>query len=568
MHPSRVVTAALALSLALGCGGKARTAATSAEKVGVLAIKDNMIAGRPRQPGAPASSPQSTQILLVAFDGVNRDLLYDLLRRGLMPNLRDLLGGDQLAHAYLDDRFLANLPSTTMPAWTSIMTGHGAADTGVPNNEFFIRESKTFACPAPVSFVDATPTLEIYTDGYLDRMIEVPTLYEQIHQQDPAALIWVVMNHVFRGVDRMLLVKRSVMVRAFEGFLEKQLPKVSDRSSRKVYEQLDKSAIDNLVSALRHHRAVPDVLTLYISGTDLYAHVASEGPDEARRKYLVEVADPALAPLVTELRRQHALDRRWVLVTSDHGHTPILHDDAHAIGTTDGDAPGILRRAGFRVRPFRREVAASDPFDAVLAYGGALAFVYVANRAECTGVAPCPWREPPRYREDVLAAADAFWRNNNDGTLAPHMQNTLDLVLVRRPVPVPEVDRPFEVYLGEGKTQAIEDYLRDHPHPSYVDLPQRLAELAVGVHGERAGDILLVAHNGDRERIQDRYYFASPYHSWHGSPSKQDGEIPLIVANRQRDAVAIGAFVTPILGDRPYQRKITDLVMALRTRAP
>ncbi len=550
-----------------GCSATTQKA-KSVEKVGELAIRADMITGRARPPGVPASSPASPQVLILAFDGVNRDLLYDMLRAGQLPNLATLLGGDQLAHAHLDDRFLANLPSTTMPAWTSIMTGKGAGETGVPNNEFFIRETKTLACPAPVSFVDAVPTLEIYTDGYLDKLIAVPTLYEKIHEQDPAALVWVVMNHVFRGVDRMFLTKRSVMLRAFEGEIERQVEKhLTSKESRKLYEGMDRSAIDNLVSHLKTG-AVPDVLTLYLSGTDLYAHVAQEGPDQARRTYLAEVVDPALAPLVSRMRERKMLDDRWVIVTSDHGHTPILHDDAHALGTTDGDAPGILRRTGFHVRPFERHVAASDPFNAVIAYGGAMAFVYLADRSKCPGLGACAWSDPPRYREDVLAAAEGFWRNNTDGSLAPHMKGTLDLVLVRKPRPVVEVDAPFEVYVGDGRTQPIDDYLKEHPHPTYIDAAKRFEELAVGVHGERAGDILLLAHNGDRENIEQRYYFAAPYHSWHGSPSKRDSEIPLIVANPRHDAAKINAWVTPILGDRPYQRKITDLVLGLRAHPP
>ena len=74
---------------------------------------------------------------------------------------------------------------------------------------------------------------------------------------------------------------------------------------------------------------------------------------------------------------------------------------------------------------------------------------------------------------------------------------------------------------------------------------RRLDELAVGVHGDRAGDILLLAHDGDRDTPEERYYFAAPFRSWHGSPSKQDSEVPLIVANPHVDAAAIRAWQTP-----------------------
>ncbi|CAN5891806.1 hypothetical protein BH11MYX2_BH11MYX2_33830 [soil metagenome] len=556
--------AALALA-ACHAPQRARTAA----KVVDLVIKSDSIEGRKRPAGLAPNSPQSSQILLLAIDGASRDQLYELLRAGQLPNLAELLGGDSLAHAYLDEHFLSNLPSTTMPAWSSALTGVGAAETGVPNNEYWIRETKTFACPAPVTFSDAAPTLEIYTDGYLGRLIEVPTVYERIHEQDPAALVWVVMNHVFRGADRTLLTKRTVMLRAFEGFAEKVARKVlTKEESRKIYADLDNAAIENLTSKLKDG-PTPDVLTLYISGTDLYAHIATEGPDEARREYLTEVVNPALAKVVKAMRERNMLENRWVIVTADHGHTQVIHDEQHAIGTSEEDTPGVLHKVGFKTRPFEREVSKHDTFNSVLAYGGAIAFVYLADRSKCDGTKPCAWTDPPRYREDVLAVADALYRSNEDGVIATKMKGTLDMVLVRRPKPVAEVDLPFEVYIGDGHTQSIDAYLNTHPHRTYIDVAGRLKELAVGPHGERAGDIMLIAHNGDRATPEERFYFeAVPYRSWHGSPSKQDSEIPLIVANPRHSTTAIQPWVNNLLGSTPYQRKLTDIMLGLRTKPP
>lgn len=553
--------AAVLATFAFGCGATA--------KVGQLVVTGEDKTVRKRPPNARPSSPGSTQILFVAFDGVSRDLLYELLRAGKLPNLSELLGGDGLSHAHLDDTFLSNLPSTTMPAWVSVQTGMGAAETGVTGNEYFIRERRELACPAPVSFNDPEPTLSIYTDDYLNKLVGVPSVYERIHEADPNALIWVGMNHFFRGADKLLLAKRTVLVKALNGFLETQIEKLDGKQPRNIYRDLDEAAVDAIVSRLDAKAAVPDVLTLYISGTDLYAHVAKEGPDEARRQYLIEVADPALAPLVKKLREKSALDNRWVIVSADHGHTKVLHDTDHAIGTGEDGAPEVLKKAGFRMRPFKQNVPKDDPFSAVFAYGGATAYVYLADRSKCPGEHDsCAWSEPPRYKEDVLAAAEALYRNNEDGSLVPHIKGKLDMIFVRQPKPVREIDNPFEVYVGDGKTMSIDEYLRAHPHPTYIKVAERMEELAVGRFGERAGDIMLLTHSGDRDTPEQRYYFAAPYRSWHGSPSRADSEIPLIVANNHQRAAAIRAFVQPILGDRPFQRKVTDIIMKLRTSPP
>ena len=208
-------------------------------------------------------------------------------------------------------------------------------------------------------------------------------------------------------------------------------------------------------------------------------------------------------------------------------------------------------------------------FNAVIALGGAMAYVYVADRTQCPGERDvCKWDIAPRYEEDVLVAADAFYRANLDGSGYPEFKGRLDMVLTRRPKAAAEVDNPFEVYVGNGKTQPLEDYLHDHPHPTYVDMDRRLRDLAVGVHGDHAGDVLLLATNGNVSDSHERYYFSHPYKSWHGSPSRQDSEIPLIVANRGFSTAEIGAWVTASLGERPTQQGIGTMMVNLRTHPP
>jgi len=304
---------------------------------------------------------------------------------------------------------------------------------------------------------------------------------------------------------------------------------------------------------------------VYLSGTDLYGHVAAEGPDKARRAYLREVLDPQITLLEKELRKRGMLDDRWVVITSDHGHTEVMEDQQHSLATDGPDEPPrVLEARGFRVREFAREVPADADFQAVLAYQGAIAYVYAADRSTCPIKGDvCDWKKPPRFEEDVLEVAKGYYQANEDGTGCPGMKGTLDLVLARKPVPYADVDLPFEVYDGKGLVP-VSAYLAAHPHPSYVDLDQRLRDLAVGPHGERAGDVILIAHNGDRDQPSERYYFASPYRSWHGSPSRKDSEVPLIVAHPRFQATAIGQRVGAVLGKNPRQQKVTDLLLSLR----
>jgi Type I phosphodiesterase / nucleotide pyrophosphatase len=526
---------------------------------------------RERPKGAPERSAGRPSILFVEIDGVDRALLYDMLRAGELPSLARLLGGSgsTFPHAYFDPAIVSTLPSSTMVAWATALTGVPPARHGIAGNEFFIRETLQFAAPVPVSIDDSSPVLACYTDDYVDRLRLAPSVWERMRGDDPDVLVWVAMQHFHPGADRLLLTDRNVIAKAFEAFVEEQVAeKVADTHSRAVYEDLDEEVVDVVTDELRTG-VVPDVLAVYLSGTDSYAHVADEGPDPARRTYLREVIDPLVARLATRLDERDALANRWVVLTSDHGHSEVLRDDRHALSMAgDHEPPALLAKAGFRVRPFKLDVPRDADFQAVLAYEGAMAYLYVADRATCgTPGRACDWMRPPRYREDVLAAADAFYTNNRDGRMVPELRATLDMVLVRRPRPVAEQDLPFEVYVGGGRSVPVAAYLRAHPHPTYVDLDARLHDLAVGPHGERAGDVVLIAHNGDRTRPEDRYYFASLYRSWHGSPARKDSEIPLIVAHPALPAATVAEVVRRTIGGHPRQQAITDVLLALRQPA-
>jgi hypothetical protein len=523
---------------------------------------------RERPAGTAPNSPALPGLLILALDGIDRSLLYAMLGAGELPAIATLLGGSRGAyfpHAHFDETLLSTLPSSTLAAWVTTFTGVPPSVHGVSGNEFFIRSERRFAAPAPVGFDDPAPVVATYYDDYVNDLVHVPTVYERMRQRDPDVLIWVAMHQLYRGADRLMLARRTVMFDAFEAYAQAELAEAADqKKSRKVYQALDEEVVDDVAEALADG-PVPDVLTVYVAGSDLFAHVATDGPDTARRAYLHEVVDPLVGRLGEALVARGALANRYVIVTADHGHTAVEHDERHALGAGDASPPAaVVQAAGYRLRPFRLETKRED-FDAVLAYGGAFAYVYAADRSTCPRPGDvCAWTHPPRFAEDVLPLAERFYVNNLDGRDVPAMRGTLDMILTRRPRAQPEDDVPFDVYVGNGQLVPVARYLQTHPHPTYVDVERRLRDLAAGPLGERAGDILLIAHSGDRERPEDRYYFAAPYRSWHGSPSKRDSEIPLIVAHPLQTGEKIGRRVRAALGDTRRQERVTDLLMALR----
>lgn len=98
------------------------------------------------------------------------------------------------------------------------------------------------------------------------------------------------------------------------------------------------------------------------------------------------------------LEKSGFLEDSYIVVTSDHGLTDVRPDDRNSLGMERDDEPAaLLRGAGFRPRPFQLEIRDDHDFNAVLAYQGGMAYVYVADRSTC--------REPGTTLQLETAAA-------------------------------------------------------------------------------------------------------------------------------------------------------------------
>jgi hypothetical protein len=332
---------------------------------------------------------------------------------------------------------------------------------------------------------------------------------------------------------------------------------------RETYSELDFTSVDQLLTAIEKY-GVPDLQVVYFPGIDLFTHVA-DAPLLEEVSYLTTVTDSAIGRVLARYDSLGVLDSTYVVFVSDHGHTPVLGDDRHALGAEgDDEPPAVLTRAGFRVRPFVIEPGdAEQDYQATVAYQGAMAYVYLADRSTCPRPGDrCDWARPPRHQEDVLPVLQAFVQANSVGSPIPALEGTLDLVLARATGAAGTDAPPFEVFDGE-RLVPVGEYLRRNPRPDLLRFEERIRGLGAGPFGNRAGDILLLARSGASRPIEERFYFSGPYHSWHGSPEPQDSEIPLVVARRGADASRIRALVEPHLSPSPSQLDLTPIVLAL-----
>jgi hypothetical protein len=505
------------------------------------------------------------RVIVVALDGVGATELRRALSGGQMPRTAALLGRETAPGVYADAWWapgvLSILPSTTFAAWASVFTGQPPARTGVPGNEWFAREEMRFYAPAPVSLTQHEHALEVYTDQLMGRVLRAPTVYEQADVRAHVSL-----QAFHRGADLLTVPEPGSygrMITEMAGGIVGE-----ETVGQEVYEELDEAAAESLVESIRRH-GVASLQTIYFPGVDLYTHVAAD-PLNDQVRYLGQVVDPALHQVLQAYRRAGVLGSTWIVLVADHGHTPVLPDDRHALGAEgDDEPPQVLRNAGFRTRPLEIELdSAREDYQAAFAYQGAFAYVYLADRSTCPRSGDrCDWKRAPRLEQDVLPVARAFWQAGQTGAGVPALRGAVDLVFARPPRPPGQDALPFQVFDGE-RLVPIGAYLAANPRPELLDLERRLQGLAAGPYGHRAGDVLLMARTGVHLPVEQRFYFSSSYHSWHGSATLQDSEIPLLVAHVGATGAQVRARVQRATGERPDQLRITPLVLDLLRAGP
>jgi hypothetical protein len=452
---------------------------------------------------------------------------------------------------------LSILPSSTIAAWSAIFTGTAPAVNGVVGDEWFERESGTFLAPVPVSALDTADVTKVVTGDLIGKELKTPTLYEWIKKNVDVAML-----SVHRGATLYTTVSPASLT-DFLGFLIKGALKGID-AEKSIAAALDLSATEKLIEAIEN-KGAPDLQVVYFPGIDIFTHVA-EDPLAGQVRYLQFVTDKRIGEVLDEYRKKGVLDNTYVIVISDHGQIPTLNDDQHKLGTDDEHSPfAVLKQSGYRVRKPLLTLGALDrDYQAVLAYQGFMAYVYLADRSTCAEEhQPCDWPKPPRFKEDVLPALQAFYKANQSGENVPELKGALDLIFGREPTAPGQNAKPFQIFDGK-RLVPIAEYLKLHPRPDLLDLNQRMQWLGAGPYGNRAGDIVLLAKACTQLPIEQRFYFASVTHyTWHGSACEQDSHIPFVLAQVGGSGERMRSILRKFGGDAPTELMMTPLAREL-----
>jgi Type I phosphodiesterase / nucleotide pyrophosphatase len=509
----------------------------------------------------PRVTEPGPNVLIFGFDGTGYNQLEEAMKSGHAPNLAALLGknlgGGSYDHAYSAPDAESIFPSITVAAWSAIFTGAPTAYNSIPGNEWFAREQMQFYAPVPVSVPETGDTLKMLSDNLVGRQLTSPTLYQQAGVSSGVS-----MNMIYRGADTFTVVAPSAFVTMVSDYMAGTTDQES--GNRALYQHLDENSVAKLLDTFKT-RGIPRLQTVYFPGIDLYTHVAPGDPLEQEVNYLEEVTDPLVGKVIAEYQSRGMLQNTYVLVIADHGHTPVLSDKEHALGVDPETGPAaVLKNAGYRMRPFvLNPSSGQQDYQAAFAYEDSIAYVYLADRSTCPNPSnKCDWTKPPRYKEDVMPAVRAFYQANKTGKGAPRLKGKLEMILARRPGLDDGVTREYRVYDGRRLVE-LEDYVKDHRDLDLLDIDRRMKWLSVGPHGDRAGDILLMARTGLKVPIAKRYYFAHLFHSVHGSGSEQDSHIPLILSHQGCSSRTLKKAMLGVTGEPPTQLKFTPLVLKL-----
>ena len=513
------------------------------------------------KPAATATTKGGPRVIIFALDGAGPDQLMEAIRSGKAPRIATLLGKERgsglFEHGYAAPRAVSILPSSTIAAWSATFTGKPPALNGVAGDEWFVRETATFYAPVPVSVLDTLDVTKVVNDDLLGKSLRVPTLYEFLGRRSHVSLLY-----VHDGATLYTTVAPSSLVdivgRLLNGTMEGADPENSLSAG------LDLNSVQKLTEAI-DAQGIPDLQVVYFPGTDIFTHVAKDRL-AGQVRYLESITDKAVGVVLDAYQKKDALAGTYVMFISDHGQIPTLNDNQHKLGTDDEHSPfGLVAKSGFRVRrPLLTLGGLDKDYQAVLAYQGFMAYIYLADRSTCPNEHdPCDWTKPPGFREDVMPVAAAFHEANRTGGPIPQLKGAIDLIFAREPVAADRNAKPYEIFDGQ-KLMPIRDYLKAHPRPDLDHLEERMNGLSAGPYGNRAGDILLLARACTNASIEERYFFSAVSHyTWHGSACEADSHIPFILAQQGGSGERLRTLMRKTVGDSPSQMALTPLVRAL-----
>jgi hypothetical protein len=276
-----------------------------------------LVAGQsPAQPARRA--------VLIDIDGVRADTFARIFESGRAPNLARIFSS-----ALWFDHATSVIPTVTMAAQASIVTGTLPARHGVPGNQWYDREHAKlidYMTAAGISCVYGFTVLggSSCIGGLGNRHLEAPTIYDAAAAKGLDSVV--AYNQYWKGATRPAA-PTAAEARAFI------------QGNKLAFRIFDTEMTDRAVAELRA-RGLPAILTVYFTGADTIAHTDGIASQPG---YFAEVIDPAVGRILEAIE---SLDPEWrartmFVLVSDHGRTDsVAHpEDVDLLAKLKGALP-------------------------------------------------------------------------------------------------------------------------------------------------------------------------------------------------------------------------------------
>lgn len=350
-----------------------------------------------------SSGPQPRRVVIIDIDGLSRGAFSIPAVANELQNFKKIIGQyehgpGKFQHAMYFTKATTVFPSVTLTGHASIFTGVYPGAHGIVGNEWFDRQSGDF-----INYMSLKGQIRIfgfsskYRQGLANHHLKATTLYTAARQAGKRSLVG--FNQYWKGAKN---VRPDIELLQFA--FGERLVRADIDDIIKSFEEYDQGIVTEIIKQLdslrRNGEPLPDIITLYFAGLDAVGHLSSTSRTSM---YLQDVIDPLIGQFLSKLEE---LDPGWFqhtlfFITADHGRSDVPSGNPEVGEKLKDMVEKALKKAGYDPgieKPLGRR-------DVQIALNGGMAHIYIRNRK---GPLDDPWREKPRFEEDVLPAARAL----------------------------------------------------------------------------------------------------------------------------------------------------------------
>jgi hypothetical protein len=430
-------------------------------------------------------------VIVLLADGARPDILAGALDTGALPALARLRDEGGLYPA------TTCFPSVTGPAYAPFLMGRFPGSVGLPGLRWFDRDRTT------CSFPDYTRSYVGYQMRDLDGDLstEAPTIFERAGSSIGA------LNVIGRGLP----VSNRVGALTFRSAV--RAARTHFRGDPAAWLDVDREISRQVIDRIARER--PEYVFAALTGVDKASH--AQGHDSALVLEALRIVDDTAAELRALFERRGTWESTHLWVSSDHGHSPVLHHENLA---------GLVASYGHRVvaHPW---IFKTRPDVAVMVSGNAMAHLYLE-----LGRRERPFWRALRERWEPLAAS-LLERPSVDLLMLPLSPQRIEVRARDRGTAVIEVSHGrFSYFQNCGDPLGIGDDLLDlgtdeaYDATIDTDYPDSVVQIGRLALASRSGEIILsAARNWD---FRDRYE-PIPHVSSHGALHREHMMVPLLL---------------------------------------